>query len=934
VLPFVLLLYLSTARAAPTLSNSIVISQIYGSGGNAGATHTHDFIELFNNGNNAVNVNGWSVQYASATITNPTWAVTALGNITIPAGGYVLIQESGLTTTTLQPLPDVTGTIGMGSTAGKVALVNSLTPITTGITNPVGLPQVIDFVGYGAASAYEGAGPAPTLSASTAALRNSNGCADTNDNAADFNALSPNPRNSASPLNPCEVTATPTDTPTQTPTPTPTHTPTVTPTPTDTQTPTPTPTPSQTPTPGPTNTPTPTGTATPTPTATAVFDAVKLVAFFYNGYITDGSSQGDEGVELMNLGVSSVNIGGWSVSDNEGAAIFPANTMLSPGQRIWLARNATAFQQTFGFNPQFEYEADTNPLVPNMTTSGGAPNFTSSGDEVVLIDNGNVVRDAVVYGSGASNAGWTGVSVKTPYNVFPMNDSHIVIYRKLNERTGYPLGDTDSESDWAVSKTCDATPLYGPVRACDLYGKKPMSAGWRTGIIDPANAPTANWQTIKVTETTQLSVWVAPDHLYEQYVNALYAAQHSIYIQGYTLRNPNVASAIASRAAAGVTVKILLEGEPCCDNMPDQQTLWAVKQIEEAGAGTQVWFMSGISTTELVTPTYRHDRYNNQHAKFTLIDVGYSTQMLLQGSENLDCSAMPSDNKLNGTAGNRGYYFKTTAPSVIAYYLRIFNQDLDMAQQDIVPYGTPPYVWDGVTAPDVCDDGTRYVVTRRTPLDITGTLPFEIVQCPDNCLHYDESLIGMVRRAGAGDVVLVQQAYERTYWGLNASTTITDPNPRLEAYIAAARRGATVRILLDAQYDSSSSTVGNLATVLYVTQLQGPGVNVAARLVDFVGQGGPAGNGIHAKLVMVYKPSEHRAWVHLGSINGSENSSKFNREMALQVESADAYCFLYHFFNADWKYSGGSDLQLQGSCPPFAPDPMLDKATYLPLLRK
>ena len=29
-------------------SSSIVISQVYGGGGNAGATFTHDFIELFN----------------------------------------------------------------------------------------------------------------------------------------------------------------------------------------------------------------------------------------------------------------------------------------------------------------------------------------------------------------------------------------------------------------------------------------------------------------------------------------------------------------------------------------------------------------------------------------------------------------------------------------------------------------------------------------------------------------------------------------------------------------------------------------------------------------------------------------------------------------------------------------------------------------------
>jgi hypothetical protein len=52
----------TTAGAAPL----VVISQVYGGGGNAGATLKNDFIELFNRGASPVNLNGWSVQYASA----------------------------------------------------------------------------------------------------------------------------------------------------------------------------------------------------------------------------------------------------------------------------------------------------------------------------------------------------------------------------------------------------------------------------------------------------------------------------------------------------------------------------------------------------------------------------------------------------------------------------------------------------------------------------------------------------------------------------------------------------------------------------------------------------------------------------------------------------------------------------------------------------
>jgi hypothetical protein len=48
-------------------SSSIVISQIYGGGGNSGATLRNDFVELFNRSSAAVSVAGWTIQYASST---------------------------------------------------------------------------------------------------------------------------------------------------------------------------------------------------------------------------------------------------------------------------------------------------------------------------------------------------------------------------------------------------------------------------------------------------------------------------------------------------------------------------------------------------------------------------------------------------------------------------------------------------------------------------------------------------------------------------------------------------------------------------------------------------------------------------------------------------------------------------------------------------
>lgn len=185
-------------QANASLAAGVVISQVYGGGGNSGATIKNDFIEIFNAGTTAVNVSGWSVQYAATTGT--TWQTTSLPNSTLQPGQYLLVQEAAGTGGTVNLIPDATGTIAMSGTAGKVALVNTTTALSG--ASPSGA-NIVDAVAYGTGStALEGA-PTGTLSATTAAIRASAGCVDTNTNSSDFTVAAPNPRNTSTPLNPC-----------------------------------------------------------------------------------------------------------------------------------------------------------------------------------------------------------------------------------------------------------------------------------------------------------------------------------------------------------------------------------------------------------------------------------------------------------------------------------------------------------------------------------------------------------------------------------------------------------------------------------------------------------------------------------------------------------------------------------------------------------
>jgi predicted extracellular nuclease len=191
------------ASMAANAAGQVVISQIYGGGGNNTATLTNDFVELHNNTSVPVSVDGWSVQYGSATGTSQQ--ITKLAG-TIAAGGYYLVQEAlGAGGTTPLPTPDATGTISMSATAGKVFLVSNATAVTcTGTsTSATCTGAIVDAVGFGTTANFFETAPTPNLSNTTAALRNGSGCTDTDNNSADFTVGAPNPRNSASPVFTC-----------------------------------------------------------------------------------------------------------------------------------------------------------------------------------------------------------------------------------------------------------------------------------------------------------------------------------------------------------------------------------------------------------------------------------------------------------------------------------------------------------------------------------------------------------------------------------------------------------------------------------------------------------------------------------------------------------------------------------------------------------
>ncbi len=559
-----------------------------------------------------------------------------------------------------------------------------------------------------------------------------------------------------------------------------------------------------------------------------------------------------ESAALINRGSYTVSLDGWRLNDDPGGGgvSFPTTATIGSGQILWLAQDGDDFYPVWGFDADWAAEPGARPV---LTLGGSWPSFTDSGEAAYLLDADENVVDALVYGAGSAAAGWTGPAVPYPYRYSHTSDSgKQVLYRKLDQSTGLPFADTDAAADWAQD---DDDPING---------RKLRYPGW--DLESPLFFPA------EIAATANVTLTAAPEGALDLVSQTIASAQHTLLIEAYTLKSVPLYEAIAARIQAGVAVTILLESGPA--GGVDGVEEWIVEQLHPAAA---IYFIGQSAP-----------RYSYQHAKFILVD----DRLALVSSDNFGASSMPSDRKDNGTMGHRGFVAVTDSPGVVARLADIFRRDCDPSHHlDVAPYDgafTPP-------TPLPEPDWTTYTAPFPAPLATTAD-HFTVIHAPENALRDQDALLGLLGNAGSGDSIVVMQMSEPFTWTVGAGDA--GLNPRLQALVEAAQDGAEVRVLLDAYYDDPLVANGNTAACLRLNAIAAQeSLDLACRLANV------AGLGIHAKVFLAEVDGER--WVHLGSINGSENSNKRNREAALQFRSTGAYDWMLNIFDYDWARSHG-----------------------------
>ena len=377
--------------------------------------------------------------------------------------------------------------------------------------------------------------------------------------------------------------------------------------------------------------------------------------------------------------------------------------------------------------------------------------------------------------------------------------------------------------------------------AADWDGLRPFRLG--QSAFDPTPLDLA----------TMPTVLISPDDGRGRMLSFLASADRTLEAAVYTLTSEAITAVLVDRARAGVRVRVLLEGSPV--GGVDDRERWLAGALLDAGAEVRV-LSGGLDAVK---------RYRYLHAKYAVVDGS----AVLVSSENFGDSGFPAP----GEDGNRGWSVIVEDLALARQLWEVFEEDFDPTRADSVPAsgleGPPP-------------EGAA--VLPWSPAPTSGARRAHLVVGPDDTLAGD-TLLGLF--ASARRTIWIEAFYADDPWG-------SRPNPFLEAAFAAARRGVSVRILLDGSgwSDEEETTANDLLSATLNERARQEGVDLEARVLPPTG---PVER-VHNKGALV-----DGTVALVSSMNWARGSATENREIGLLLEDPAVASRLGEVFLRDWE---------------------------------
>lgn len=356
---------------------------------------------------------------------------------------------------------------------------------------------------------------------------------------------------------------------------------------------------------------------------------------------------------------------------------------------------------------------------------------------------------------------------------------------------------------------------------------------------------------------TTITAFVSPDSSYEVLASLISGSDESIRLNVYELAKSKIADLLSKRSSAGVDVKVLLEGSPV-GGVSDSEYA-AVNVVQNSGGEVRMMLTENRDS---------HAPYRYDHAKYLVSDG----ESVLVASENFGETGFPE----TGYNGNRGWGIVVDDAGVSDYFDEVFTYDFSGG------WSGPP---EGETGIFEETDSSGYYGTYNSvfrPQTFDGVTVTPVIS-PDTSYLIQDMI------SGAEESVDIEQAYIKN-WS-------SGKNPYLEEAIDAARRGASVRIILDSYYYNVDGDDDNDEMAAYINSVaDAESLQLEARLLKS-GSGMPVK--LHNKGVIVDSEA-----VLISSVNWNENSPQMNREAGIIAEGTGIAGYYRDVFDHDWDFTG------------------------------
>ncbi len=382
---------------------------------------------------------------------------------------------------------------------------------------------------------------------------------------------------------------------------------------------------------------------------------------------------------------------------------------------------------------------------------------------------------------------------------------------------------------------------------------------------------------------------VGPDSNQSLLLNSIQSAQNELLINIYQIDTPAVVDAIIEKVRQGLAVNLLVEASPVGgQGHTEKQALNEIKRaMLSRSSNHQAIYMMGVQSRD------EHRRFRFDHAKYVVIDG----RRALISSENFTSTGHTESGKI----GNRGWDTVIEDPSLAQKLTDLFHSDIDPQAGDIYEYETTESV------------STQFRNRPPQPLREVQTFPEKSGEVSETTLVTSPNSLDGITEVirSARHRLRVEEMSLPLNWR-DSQTSFQDPI--VTELIRAADRGVQVQVLLNdeqvfnhhSQHNDATEARGNQQTVNYLQRIaREQNLPLQARIIDV---NATQITYIHNKGMIVDDQA-----VFVSSINGTQNSVKNNREVAVLLHSRDAAAYFSPVFDFDWSHSGPNADDLMGA---------------------